>query len=244
MFQSCRVGCCRCRHLISHLRPRNADFCKGKKKKNIVCFSLLYAGTHQTVSVLPRQHRECIFASSLGNAPRSRCELPIKAILNPARIFQTCEIAKYLIGRAWFIRHCSFPACQSLFGPFFLGEQLFAQTAASAIRRSREAIKKSSQCCVSVDPFLFLHVIPSLMPPPHTHTHQFSLRHAHTHTHTDTQTHTHTLMPSPIRRVMVGWYGDSLFFFFFSSKDKSPKLQWHGTVGFEALLRLELRGAM
>lgn len=105
------------------------------------------------------------------------------------------------------------PPSQSLFCPIFFGKQLFTQTAASAIHRSREAIKKSSQCCVSVDPFLFLHVIPSytytLM-----HTHQLALRHVHTHTHSWTLS------------SRVWWCQDSLFFFFWR---QTPQIAvaWH-----------------
>lgn len=85
-----------------------------------------------------------------------------------------------------------FPPSQSLFCPIFLDKQLFMQTAALAIHCSREAIKKSSQCCVSVDPFLFLHIILTLMPP-------VSL--TCTRTHKLLLWHTHMLMSSPIKSV-------------------------------------------
>lgn len=129
-----------------------------------------------------------------------------------------------------------FPPSQSLFCPIFLGEQLFAQTAASAIHCSREAIKKSSQCCVSVDPFLFLHVIPF--------SHASPLFYVRTHTHTSSFSGKHTCSWTAPSGVSETTGGGMVWRFTFFSTHKSPKLQWHGTVGFEALLRPELRGAM
>lgn len=98
------------------------------------------------------------------------------------------------------------PPSHSPLFPIVLGKQLFAQTAALAIHRSREAIKKSSQCCVLVYPFLFQHVIPFLC----------------THIHIPitpvlSEGHTCKLTNSPVTSVMVWWYRDSIFF----SKDKS-----------------------
>lgn len=175
------------------------------------------------VSVLPRLHRKSILASSLGNSSQSRCDFPIKVILYPTCISST--LWKFNISHRLHAIHSTVHPSHSSFFPIFLGKQLFTKTAASDIHRGWEAIKNSSQCCILVNPFLSRHIIPSLM--------LFSFFWAHIHSHKHQFMGSHTECD-----------GGTVWRFTFFPIHKSPNSQWHGTVGFMALLRSELRGAM
>lgn len=158
--------------------------------------------------------------------------MPLRAdvTLYPACI--SSKLWNFKISHRLHAIHSTFHPSHSLFFPIFLGKQLFTQTAASDIHRGWEAIKNSSQCCILVNPFLFGHVIPSLMPL------SFFCAHIHSHKHQFMGSHTCSWA-----RV---WWRDSMeiHFFFLIYIHKSPNSQWHGTIGFMALLRPELRGAM
>lgn len=147
---------------------------KAQRRRNNDNFSLFYTPIHLAASAFSGQQRKYVIASSLGNMSWNSCEFPIKTIPNPACIFQSCEITKYLIVHM-ILPALFFPLSRSLLCPIFSVKQLFTQTAALAIHCSWEAIKKSSQCCVLVDALLFQHVISFLVHPP------FSFMYTHIH---------------------------------------------------------------
>lgn len=96
-------------------------------------------------------------------------------------------------------------------------------------------LKKSSQCCVSVDPVVAISTYNPL-------SHASPLFYVHTHAPALSQAYyAHMFINSPVKSARDWWWWDGMDI---RSEDKSPKLQWHGTVGFGALLRPEPRGAM
>lgn len=108
---------------------------KAQRRRNNDNFSLFYTPIHLAASAFSGQQRKYVIASSLGNMSWNSCEFPIKTIPNPACIFRSCEITKYLIVHMILPALC-FPPSRSLLCPIFSVKQLFTQTAALAIHCS------------------------------------------------------------------------------------------------------------